>query len=129
MRLSVDVDTSGPLFRGRYAQARAAAACRRIGEEVADRGLSNVQRNLDTSIRNPTPYYETQITVQNLGDRWVVHDRGIVYGPWLEGTGSRNRTTRFKGYHSFARATAELHGQAQFIADHVIVRLTAELNA
>jgi len=31
-----------------------------------------------------------------------------VYGPWLEGTGSRNQTTNFKGYKSARLATAAL---------------------
>jgi hypothetical protein len=30
-----------------------------------------------------------------------IHDSGVVYGPWLEGTSRRNNTTRFKGYRSF----------------------------
>ena len=33
-----------------------------------------------------------------------VNDSGVVYGPWLEGVGSRNATTRFKGYAMFRRA-------------------------
>lgn len=28
-------------------------------------------------------------------------NRNAVYGDWLEGTSSRNQTTRFKGYNSF----------------------------
>ena len=34
----------------------------------------------------------------------VVSDNGVVYGAWLEGTSSRNDTTRFKGYRSFRNA-------------------------
>ena len=30
-----------------------------------------------------------------------IHDSNVVYGPWLEGVGSRNDTTRFKGYAIF----------------------------
>lgn len=71
---------------------------------VASQALADVQHNLDRSIRHPTPYYETQIMVQQRVDDWVVHDRGVVYGAWLEGVSSRNRTTRFKGYASFRRA-------------------------
>lgn len=28
-------------------------------------------------------------------------DSRLIYGAWLEGTGSRNQTTRFKGYRTF----------------------------
>ena len=84
-------------------------------------------RNLDTSIRHPTPYYETQINIRDQGDASVVNDRGIVYGPWLEGTGSRNRTTRFKGYASFRRATATLQGQVPRLVQVVLRRYLAKM--
>ena len=42
--------------------------------------------------------------VQGLNGR--IDDNGVVYGPWLEGTSSRNQTTRFKGYGAF-RMTAQ----------------------
>lgn len=87
--------TMGPLITGMLDEMKFA---------VASQALADVQHNLDRSIRHPTPYYETQITVQQRVDDWVVHDRGVAYGPWLEGTSSRNRTTRFKGYASFRRA-------------------------
>jgi len=32
-----------------------------------------------------------------------IHDSGVVYGPWLEGTSARNQTTRFKGYAQFRK--------------------------
>lgn len=98
------MDVSGPLFDG-----RSEAAVDRFLEtakyDVGAQALAEVATNLDRSIRQPTPYYETQITADWQGSDRVVHDRGIVYGPWLEGTSSRNRTTRFKGYASFRRAT------------------------
>jgi hypothetical protein len=88
--------------------------------EVGGQGLANVQHILDQSIRNPTPYYETQVIVQRVGQDEVVHDRGVVYGPWLEGVGSRNRTTRFKGYHSFRKAAQELRQQIPALADPIV---------
>ena len=36
----------------------------------------------------------------------MITDGGEVYGPWLEGTSSRNQSTRFKGYGTF-RKTAQ----------------------
>jgi hypothetical protein len=36
----------------------------------------------------------------------LITDGGCIYGPWLEGIGSRNDTSRFKGYSSF-RKTAQ----------------------
>ena len=56
--------------------------------------------------RGSTGHYRRNVhgKVENLVGR--ISDGGVVYGPWLEGTGSRNQTTRFKGYASF-RKTAQ----------------------
>ena len=95
---------------------------------VASQVLADVQYNLDRSLRHPTPYYETQIMVQQRVDDWVVHDRGIVYGPWLEGTSSRNRTTRFKGYASFRRAVQSAGQKAPQIVASIAQRFVDRMN-
>ncbi|MFI6304275.1 hypothetical protein ACIBCH_20585 [Amycolatopsis thailandensis] len=121
------VTISGPFFDGRNPLIR-----RDLEDEglnrVGGQGLADVHANLNTSIRNPTPYYETQITSERQGDTQVVHDRGVIYGPWLEGTGSRNQTTRFKGYASFRRAAQELEGQAGGILVPIVDRAVGRLN-
>lgn len=123
-----EVIITGPFF-----DARNAAARRQMEDEGLDRlggqGLADVHLNLDTSLRHPTPYYETQITTERSGDDQLVHDRGIIYGPWLEGTGSRNKTTRFKGYASFRRATQQLKREAPQILVPVVERCVGRLNA
>ncbi len=44
---------------------------------------------------------------------YEVHDSGIVYGPWLEGVGSRNfPVTRFRGYSMFRKVRDELSRKA-----------------
>ena len=51
---------------------------------------------------NPTGHYRRSIhgdLASSLHGR--IHDSNVVYGPWLEGVGSRNDTTRFKGYAIF----------------------------
>ena len=61
-----------------------------VGEEKASKG--HYRRNINTEVVTPS-----------LGR---ISDSNLVYGPWLEGVGSRNQTTRFKGYFQF-RLTAE----------------------
>lgn len=74
-------------------------------EEVSAQLLADWHDNLNRSIRHPTPYYETQLTIAPVSDTIAsVTDRGVIYGPWLEGTSERNRTTRFKGYSALRRA-------------------------
>ena len=98
------VTIQGPVFDGRLRRHTRELLDEAVWS-VAGEAEAEVGQLLDASIRNPTPYYETQITRQRVStDEASVHDRGIVYGPWLEGVGSRNLTTRFKGYASFRRA-------------------------
>lgn len=111
----------GPIFDGRAARA-AHDFCHAVADDVAQQGRSDVMSNLNASIRHPTPYYETQITVDRAGTDRIVNDRGIIYGPWLEGVGSRNATTRFKGYHSFRRAAQKLQGEVPRLAAYTLRR-------
>lgn len=122
-----EVRVSGPVFDGRAAAA-VEAYLDDAKYQVAAQGSSDVHRNLDASIRHPTPYYETQIQTERQGNDVVVNDRGIIYGPWLEGVGSRNATTRFKGYFSFRRATQQLRGEAPGIAERVLDRYIGRMN-
>ena len=96
-----------------------------IRDELASIAISDVHRILDQRIMHPTPYYETQIANDVDGPDRVVHDRGIVYGPWLEGTSTRNRTTRFKGYHAFGTAAATVQARMSEVVDRVIGRYTS----
>ena len=124
-----NVTVSGPLFDARaehYVRGFMTDAL----DEVAGQASANVHTNLDTSIRHPTPYYETQIhTVHVDADTRSVNDRGVIYGPWLEGTGSRNSpVTRFPGYHSFARARTLLESQIPRLIERARRRLEERLN-
>ena len=56
-----------------------------------------------------------------------IDDGGVVYGPWLEGIGSRNATTRFKGYQMFRKTAQWLRGQLKQVAKIHMRRAVAEL--
>jgi hypothetical protein len=126
MSTSVDVDVSGPLFDGR-ARAYCAQMCDEIQDDIAAQAYSDVMGTLNRRIKHPTPYYETQVAVSKVAGGRLVHDRGIVYGPWLEGTGSRNRTTRFKGYHAWALARLALPAKARGLAERVVRKWAGRL--
>lgn len=115
------VHLSGPLFDARFNEAMTDVV-QQSQTLVASAVLERVQFFLDAQIKHPTPYYETQIIQQQRGPIAVVHDRGIVYGPWLEGTSSRNATTRFKGYASFRKATQAAQALAPAIVARVVAR-------
>lgn len=101
------VTTTGPLFDG-LAELYVKQMVAGCEMELAAQAMADVHANLNASIKHPTPYYETQINIMRRDRDLVVNDRGVIYGPWLEGVGSRNKTTRFKGYASFRRARDKL---------------------
>lgn len=124
-----DVTVSGPLFDGRD-HAVLDAMCDTIAAEVAAEGLQIVRFNSDTSFKTQTPYYVTKLRSQDVGlSARDVDDSGVIYGPWLEGVGSRNAPrTRFKGYAMFRRATQYLNaGAAETIANRVAAVFAARM--
>lgn len=127
--MSTNVTMSGPLFDMR-AEHDVREFITEALDQVAAQASSNVHTNLDTSIRHPTPYYETQIRTERVDeDTRSVNDRGIIYGPWLEGTGSRNSpVTRFPGYHSFSRARTLLESQIPRLIERSVRRMVERLN-
>jgi hypothetical protein len=119
--VDITVSFHGPIFSG-AAAAVIDDITMQAQEEVADAALQAVHSLLNRNIKHPTPYYETQIIHQRLGRVDIVHDRGIIYGPWLEGTSSRNATTRFKGYASFRKARQEVEALTPEIVDRVVAK-------
>jgi hypothetical protein len=88
----------GPMFNGKTAAALHTYADE-VGYKVATFAEDQVQQRLAQVLQHPTGYYQSKITVERAGTGYRVTDQGVVYGPWLEGTGSRNApVTRFAGY-------------------------------
>lgn len=120
--LRVDVKRNGPVFDGRAAAA-AHQMAQAAEEELADVGKGIVLAELGRFLQHPTGYYESQIRTDRSGGDSVVTDGGVVYGPWLAGTGSRNYPeTRFRGYPHWRRATQRVDRQATRIAERVMPR-------
>ena len=99
-----------------------------VADALAEDAQDKWVHNLEGSIRDPTPYYWTRIDVrEESATHYVVHDHGVVYGPWLEGTGSRNSpVTRFPGYHAEARAREMAKRHRSSIARRILRRYRAE---
>lgn len=124
-----DVDLTGCAFaRTGYPQAEVQRFLAEVTDEVSAQLLADWHTNLNQSIRRPTPYYETQLVNQTVQPTLhKVHDRGVVYGPWLEGTSSRNRTTRFRGYSSLRRARQTTVARIPSLISIPLRRLTGRL--
>ncbi len=111
-----NVHPHGPVFDG-----RASVAVRAYEAEVryrlAETGKDMVLQMLGEVLQNPTGYYESRVRVEGRpGMVDVVTDGGVIYGPWLEGTSSRNDTTRFKGYATFRTVREKLNSGAVDLA-------------
>jgi hypothetical protein len=123
----VSVEYQGPIFDGR-AKAMTDRAVREWEHHLGEVGADYVRGELDRVLRKQTPYYRLQITSTEYPGRTVINDGGVIYGPWLEGTGSRNKTTRFKGYATFRRMTAKLNAESTRILQPYVDMLVERIN-
>ncbi len=124
-RIIVNASRNGPIGDGRFARA-ARDYSDDLQYAVALHGEELVQARLATVLRNPTGYYQSRIRVERGRGGYVVNDSGVIYGPWLEGTGSRNSpVTRFPGYATFRRTKALVDRDANRIARQLLDRYQA----
>ena len=146
--MATDVTASGPLFDGR-AEAALLRGIEAARQHVADVGVQMTRSAFAGSIRDDhgrflasigtashSAAYETRgdsktytlpVVVDSSSDTLVTTDLA-TYGPWLSGTGSRNETTRFKGYNGFRRAGQELDHVAAEVADVAIAPYVREMS-
>lgn len=126
----IDVELSGPFFD----DAVYVGAMRRFMSDatmdIADEGVHDIRANLAGVLKHPTGYYESKIRAQEAAfDTAVINDSDIIYGPWLEGIGSRNfPKTRFPGYFTFKRTTPQLQRSAVTRAERATDRFVEEVN-
>lgn len=105
-------DGSAPMLLRRYADD--------VEREVAEYGLNLVHFHLAANLKHPTGYYQSHVQIRYEGGDPNISDGGVVYGPWLEGVGSRNSpVTRFKGYRVFRTVGQIVDRDAGRIADRV----------
>lgn len=117
---------SGPISSGKM-ERDVRAYEHDVAEALAEDAENIVLRNLGNSLRFPTGYYESRISTRELtSTRYEVHDGGVVYGPWLEGTGSRNRPRPgFPGYWSFKKAEETAKSRRGNVARKILRRYRA----
>ena len=133
MASTITVFSRGPLFDG-VAEAELAVAMVAAQAEVASYAEWQWQMNMTEAFKHPSspPHYQSKINVAKRGLDLVVNDgwpgSGVVYGPWLEGLGSRNATTRFKGYSSMRRAAGSVQQKVPAIVQPVVDKFIAKAN-
>lgn len=118
---SISTKLLGPLFSG-LLQRRIVMAEEDMEKKIAVRGAQKIRARMAVTFRKQRPVYRFKVRANPEPPGWAIHDQGMVQGPWLEGTGSRNRTTRFKGYRTFRIITQELNNEAPEIANGVVAK-------
>lgn len=146
--MTADVKMTGPLFDGR-ADAALDRGIKAVRAHVAATGVTMTRAVFAGSIRaehgrflasigttGQSRMYTTRgghrtytlpVVVDGTTDTLVTTDLA-TYGPWLEGSGSRNDSTRFKGYHGFRRAGQELDRIAGNLANVAIAPYVREMS-
>lgn len=131
IHIDVDAHAHGALFNSPLRHHIMDETMDDIVDDAAEWGLGEIKKIYHRSFRNPTGYYESHVHVDHQGTgRASLGDyghAGPVYGPWLEGVGSRNATTRFKGYHAFRIVTSMMDERIRWIAERRLRRTTDEL--
>jgi len=125
--MNIEVSTHGPFFDGRADKA-ARDASNDVARVVSVLGAAEVRAIENVTFKTQTPFYRVHVISKKDPPGWKITDQGIIYGPWLEGTGSRNRTTRFKGYRIFRTVTQRLNARAAIIGDGVVARFMGRMN-
>lgn len=127
------VRLSGPVFDGRAAEDMRKLA-REAQDTLASYAEDTWQAYMDASFRHPTGAYQSHVNVARRDGDSVVNDgwpgSRLRYGPWLEGTGSRNfPVTRFPGYFALRRAAEKARREALDAVAPVVERYVREANA
>lgn len=121
------VTAHGPLFDGRALREAKRLEAGTV-DDVAQAVFEEVHDTLDANLKHPTGYYESRIRVDTTRTTAVVDDSGVVYGPWLEGVSSRNRSTRFKGYAAFRRSAQRVQKRVPQITRQTVRTSVARMN-
>lgn len=140
--ISITVKTSGGLFR--FEKPQFERALRGAIQEIVEKGEEHLGEMLrprpagvflsvgeakrgKASVGTFRRSMHGDVPRSTLG-RIFVAGPGAIYGPWLEGTGSRNQTTRFKGYSSFRKTAQWLDKEKGGVLRAHVGRLVKGLN-
>lgn len=95
-----------------------------VAKAIADEGLDMVRESLNATLRVQTPVLMRGVGSKKLAwNRWEIHShKNIPYAHWIEGTGSMNPVTRFKGYHNFALTEERLKQKRGNISRKILKR-------
>jgi hypothetical protein len=127
MASGVRVTARGPIFRPSEINTWMGRTKRKIEIAVGQWALWQIKAYNAADFKHPTGHYRSQLHVVTRGVV-EVNDSASVKGPWLEGTGSRNSRSRFKGYWHWRRTNQRATSAANRIAREIVATATREIS-
>lgn len=127
----VDVTFHGPVFDDAVWDAGSRHYQADMTMDVADQGVRDIRLTEARTFKHPTGWYESHTRAQEQPfSTAIINDSDIVYGPWLEGIGSRNfPVTRFRGYHIYYKEWRRLDESVKQVVQPTTRRFIEEMNA
>lgn len=110
------VHVSGPLADGSAHQA-VTDWLAKTRSDVAGEGLAQLRAVVMDKTGRATGHYQAELQATTLASGDILLHDPVVYGPWLEGTSERNRSTRFKGYRLWRKTRERLQERAPQVAE------------
>ena len=108
--LQTDVTVSGPIYEG-AGPAAVQSAMNDTVKAVADAAYARLMSAFPEGLPERTGNLKGMVSQMVEGPMAQIDDGGCIYGPWIEGVGSRNATTRFKGYSTYRRTAQHLNDE------------------
>lgn len=124
----IQITFSGPMFDGRAPDIirDMATTCQ---HDAADAAMERWDMHMHETFRHPTGHYQSNINIAHREQDLVVNDRGVIYGFWLEGIGSRNSpVTRFPGYFNRRRTVQEIEQRVPQICQPAVTHALERIN-
>ena len=142
MEISKKGETTGPLFRGTATHILRQVTQSAV-EDLAEKGESFLllkqlrprpagayKSGQEAGKDKSTGTYAKNIQSIKGNLNVIVTDGGkVLYGPWLEGEGSRNKSSRFPGYFSFRKAKQLVDKQVDGTMQKHLNKFTRRMNA
>ncbi len=126
-RVNMNVKQKGIIFDKGATKAASRRMVISINDVLAVEGVRRVKAHLGKVLQNPTGYYESRIVVDRKKISRSVSDSNVIYGGWLEGVTSRNKSSRFKGYRTFRMVKQSLATDKVQLAKPIVDKFVREM--
>lgn len=130
LKIRLDCRVEGPLGDGRAEEASAEWA-RNTTQALAGKAVEILGAwPMDKSGRSRGAFREN-LSERRRSDTLVsvpgMRIPGVTWGPWLEGTSQRNKSTKFKGYHLFRETARQLDEMAPAVAQEQLDKVLPQM--